>query len=81
MENLDKQKVIGYANILLPKIQEAINDGEFGENVSTNELLLALGAILPQAIYESSHTTEDEEAEVSLLEMNHIINELLFELK
>jgi len=74
---LDSDKVIEYANILLPKIQDSISNGEFGENILINELLLALGTIIPQAIFESTN----DDVQTTLLQINHMINELLFELK
>lgn len=79
IEKLDGNKVIEYSNILLPVIADALDktmEESNDNNISTDELILALCTVVPQAILESI-----DNKKYTLLEINQLVNSLLFELK
>ena len=74
IKKLDKELTIKYANDILPKINEIFE--EYGdEHIELDEFLLALAALVPQAVLENVGNDS------SLLEINQHINALLFDLK
>lgn len=73
---LDEEKIIEYANVFLEYVNNGLNDERLDKDISINELLLAIGLIIPKSIYENVNDNE-----ISLLELNHLFNKLLFELK
>lgn len=74
--DLDSTKIIKYANDILPKINDLILEyQENGEKISLDEFIVAISTLVPQVLLET------EETSYSLLDVNHIINELLFNLK
>lgn len=77
---LDEEKIIEYANVFLEYVNNGLNDERLDKDISINELLLAIGLIIPKSIYENVNDN-DNDNEISLLELNHLFNKLLFELK
>lgn len=74
IKKLDKELTIKYANEILPKINEIFEEYE-DEHIELDEFLLALTALVPQAVLENAGNYS------SLLEINQHINSLLFDLK
>ena len=73
---LDSIKIIKYANNILPKINDLFLEyQENDEKIALDEFIIAISTLVPQALLE---TDEDR---YSLLEINHLINALLFNLK
>lgn len=76
---LNIEKVLEYTNKILPVIadvlEEIINKNK--EDVLIDEFLLALCTVVPQNLLNN---TEDD-TDYSLLEINQLVNGLLFELK